>query len=120
MKNHLTITIQQRNALVEKYLWCIDAAIHRNRLLLELAHLDRDDVYQDLAIRLIRAVAGFDPEKGDLQQHIFSQLQYELLNCKSAHKRYGFKDAPHDLRGVVISLEALAESNPYWEIHIAA
>ncbi len=120
MKLKATITIRQRNALVEEYLWCIDAVIRKNQLLLELAHLDRDDVYQDLAVRLIRAVAGYDPDKGKLEQHILSQLQYEILNCKSAQRRYGFHDAPYDLRGVVISLDALAEHDPYWEIHIAA
>ena len=116
----MTITIQQRNRLVEEYLWCIDAVIRQNRLLLELAHLDRDDVYQDLAMRLIRAVAGYDPDKGLLKQHIFCQLEYELLNCKSARKCYGFKDAPYDLRGATISLDSLMEDDPYWEIRIAA
>lgn len=120
MKKQMTITIQQRNHLVEEYLWCIDTVIRQNRLLLKLAHLDRDDVYQDLAMRLIRAVAGYDPSKGQLKQHIFCQLEYELLNCKSSRRRYGFKDAPYDLRGTVISMESLMEDDPCWEIHFAA
>lgn len=88
-------------------------------MLLKLAHLDRDDVYQDLVIRLIRAVAGFDPQKGKLTTHIFHQLEYELLNCKSALKRYGFKDAPYDLRGAVLSVDSLYEDWPQWEMAIA-
>lgn len=116
----MKITIKKRNRIVEEYLWCIDRVIRQNWHLIEAAHLDRGDVYQDLAIRLIRAVAGYDPKKGKLEQHILSQLRYELLNCKSAQKRYGFKDAPYDLRGVVISLDALADGDPDWEIHIAA
>lgn len=120
MKRKMTITIQQRNKLVEEYLWCIDTVIRQNRLLLELANLDRDDVYQDLAIRLIRAVGGYDPSKGRLEKHIFCQLEYELLNCKCARKRYGFKDAPYDLRGTVISLDSLLEDDPHWEIRIVA
>ena len=119
MKRNVRITIQQRNDLVEQYLWCIDDVLQQNRLLLELAHLDRDDVYQDLAMRLIRAVAGYDLSKGQLKKHIFCQLEYELLNCKCARKRYGFKDAPYDLRGAVISLDSLMEDDPYWEIRIA-
>ena len=94
--------------------------IRRNRLLLELAHLDRDDVYQDLALRLIRAITGYDPSKGLLKTHILSQLQYELLNCKSSRRRYGFKNAPYDLRGAVVSMESLMEYDPYWESRIAA
>lgn len=120
MRKQMTITVQERNDLVEQYLWCIDTVIHQNRLLLELAHLDHDDVYQDLAMRLIRAVAGFDPQKGQLKQHIFCQLEYELLTCKSAWKRYGFTDAPYDLRGAVVSVEALEESNPLWETTMMA
>ena len=42
-----------------------------------------EDVFQQLAIRMIRAVENYDPDKGkDLEQHIFAQLQYEVLNCK--------------------------------------
>lgn len=48
---------------------------------------------------------GFDPEKGKLDQHIYSQLQYELLNCKDSRSRYGFTGAPRDLRGAVVSLD---------------
>ena len=108
MKNNYTIV--QRNEIVEEYLWCIDSVIRKNYPLMQAAHLDYDDVYQQLAIRLIRAVAGFDPKKGVLKQHIFSQLQYELLNCKSTYCRYGLTGAPRDLRGVVISLDAFREA----------
>ena len=84
-------TIAQRNALVEKYLWCIDTVIRKNRLLLRAARLEYDDVYQQLALRLIRAVSGFDPQKGTLQQHIFAQLRMELQ--KTAHSNVISLDA---------------------------
>lgn len=54
---------------------------------MKAVHLDHDDVYQQLAIRLIRCVESFDPEKGELGAHIHAQLQYELLNCKSSYRR---------------------------------
>ena len=81
MNNNYSLT--QRNELVEKYLWCIDTVIRKNRPLMRAAHLEYDDVYQQLALRLIKAVAGFDPQKGTLQQHIFAQLRMELQ--KTAH-----------------------------------
>ena len=84
-------TIAQRNALVEKYLWCIDTVIRKNRPLMRAARLEYDDVYQQLALRLIRAVAGFDPQKGALQQHIFAQLRMELQ--KTAHSNVISLDA---------------------------
>lgn len=80
MKNNYSIA--QRNAIVEANLWCIDSVIRQNRPLMRAARLEYDDVYQQLALRLIKAVAGYDPEKGRLEQHIFAQLKYELLSCK--------------------------------------
>ena len=107
MKNNYSIA--ERNRIVEENLYRINATIRRNRGLMRAARLDYDDVYQQLAIRLIRCVAGFDPEKGKLGAHINAQLQYELLNCKDSRSRYGFTGAPRDLRGTVVSLDACGE-----------
>ncbi len=105
MKNNYTVA--QRNRIVEEHLWCIDSVINENAALIRAAHLDRDDVYQQLAVRLIRAVEGFDPDKGKLDQHIFAQLRYELLNCKRTYRLTGITGAPADHRKCkVISLEA--------------
>jgi len=81
MKNNFTIS--QRNAIVENHLWCVNAVMKQNRALIRAAKLDADDVYQELALRLIRAVMSYDPEKGNLAQHIFAQLRMELQ--KTAH-----------------------------------
>lgn len=116
----LNITTAQRNAVVEKYLWCIDTVIRQNYVLMQAAHLDRDDVFQWLAMRLIRAVTNFDPDKGELEQHIFAQLKYELLNCKGSQRLYGLTKAPWDMRNAVISLDQLDESVPCWEAMLAA
>lgn len=107
MKNNYSF--DERNRIVEENLYRIDAAIRRNRALMRAARLDYDDVYQQLTIRLIRCVEGFDPEKGTLGAHINAQLQYELLNCKDSRSRYGFTGAPRDLRGAVMSLDACGE-----------
>lgn len=104
------ITIQERNRIVEEHLWCIDVVMKRNAALIKAAHLDRDDVYQQLSLRLIRAVEGFDPQKGRLNQHILAQLRYELLNCKSAYRTTGLTGAPVHFRGSnVISFEEAKE-----------
>ena len=84
--------------------------IRKNRPLMRAAQLEYDDVYQQLALRLIKAVAGFDPQKGTLQQHIFAQLKYELLNCKSACRLCGLTGAPKEYRKRdMVSLDALSE-----------
>ena len=92
-----SITTQERNALVETHLGCIWWTINKNRRLINAVGLDDEDVFQQLAIRMIRAVENYDPDKGkDLEQHIFAQLQYEVLNCKDAAKVYGIKGAGPD------------------------
>lgn len=115
------ITIQERNRIVEEHLWCIDAVMRGNAALIKAAHLDRDDVYQQLSLRLIRAVEGFDPQKGTLEQHIFAQLKYELLNCKSAYRTTGLTGAPAHFRGSnVISFETAKEEYEKRQVLMAA
>ena len=114
-------SIEQRNQLVEQYLWCIDAVIRQNYPLIVAAHLDRDDVYQSLAERLIRAIGRYDPAKGrSMKGYICDQLKYELLSCGSARSQYGFTQAPYYLRRAVISIEELTEVEPCWEYTLAA
>lgn len=99
------------------YICLADSEIEFNCEIMRLqaAHLDRDDVYQTLAIRLIRAVELYRPGPRSLKGYIFMQLRYELLNCKSSKARYGFRGAPYDLRDAVVSMDALTEADPCWE-----
>lgn len=115
------MTLSQRNTLVEKYLWCIDSVIWQNETLIIGAHLDWEDVYQSLALRLIQAIGRYDPTKGrSLKGYIFDQLKFELLTCSSPRAKYGFREAPYHLYDAVISMDSLAETDPYWESRIAA
>lgn len=119
MKNNYSIA--QRNAIVEANLWCIDSVIHQNRPLMRSARLEYDDVYQQLALRLIKAVAGYDPEKGRLEQHIFAQLKYELLSCRSAYRLCGMTGTPRSFRKRhIISIDALSEDSSLYEETLAA
>lgn len=102
MKNNYSIA--QRNAIVENHLWCIDSIIQKNRPLMRTARLEYDDLYQQLALRLIKAVTGYDPEKGALQQHIFAQLKYELMDCKAAYRLCGMTGAPRDFAEITSCL----------------
>ena len=106
----VNISVEERNKLVTSYLWCIDCVIRQNYSLVQAAHLDKDDVYQNLALRLIQAVERYRPGSRSLKGYIFAQLKYELLNCKSARARYGFCSAPYDLRGAIVSLDTLNET----------
>ena len=92
-------SIAERNKIVEEHLWCIKAVMKQNRELIRVARLDSDDVYQQLAERLIRAVRTFDPDKGDFLKYIFHQLHYELLDMKTPRALYGITKAPTQFRG---------------------
>lgn len=105
------ITTQERNDLVEAHLGCIWWTINRNRTLIRTTGLEDEDVFQQLAVRMIRAIENYDPDKGkDLEQHIFAQLQYEVLNCKDAARLYGLKGAPYGARDLTVSLDAMTEA----------
>ena len=115
MKNNYSIA--ERNRIVEENLPMIDKVICRNWSLMLAAHLDYDDVYQDLAVRLIHCVETYDPDKGTLNSHIYSQLTYELLNCKTPLKRTGITGLPYNSRwNDVLSMDALGEDNPAFAV----
>ena len=111
----VNMSVEERNKLVTSYLWCIDCVIRQNYSLVQAAHLVKDDVYQNLALRLIQAVERYRPGSRILKGYIFAQLKYELLTCKSARARYGFCSAPYDLRGAVVPLETLDRRDQYQE-----
>ena len=108
MKN--TYSIAQRNALVEEYLPCINAMMQHERKTIRSARLDPEDVYQQLALRLIKAVGNYDPDKGDLKVHIMAQLRCELRDCLHPDLRSGMTDTPADFFGKVVSLDAYRSS----------
>ena len=122
MKNKKNnISYELRNRIVEEHLPCIDTVIRQNWVLIKAARLERDDVYQQLALRLIQCVDTFDPAKGELETHIYAQLKYGLLNCKEVRRLTGITDAPKDFRkGNIISIDAIREDSDLYRDHLAA
>lgn len=109
MKN--SYSIAQRNEIVEANLWRIDKVMEQYRKQIRINRMDREDVYQQLALRLIRAVENYDSGKGKLSQHINAQLRFELLECKCPVRLYGVTDAPGDFkRDNVISFDVIREA----------
>lgn len=117
MKNGFTIT--QRNAVVEQYLWCIDTVMAQYAALTQTEPIDPDDVYQSLAVRLIRAVNSYDPRKGYLKEYILSQLQQEMVRVRSTQAVYGLTQAPANIGGAMVPLTIAAQRESYWETYIA-
>ena len=102
-KTTAEISVEERNRLVMAYLWCIDRVIRQNSRLVREVHLDKDDLYQNLAMRLIQAVESYQPGDRSLKGYIFIQLKAELLNCKNTS------------HAAVVSWEALAETELTWD-----
>ena len=106
-----TYSIDRRNEIVEQHLWCIEAVMDENAALIRAAHMDRDDVYQQLALRLIQAVAGCEMERFPVQEEIMHELHQEVFRCRSAQTLCGMTYLPSGFRrSHVISLEVLTQN----------
>ena len=102
--------IKERNRIVEGSLSLIDRVMERHGDIMKVAHMDRDDVYQQLAERLVNAVDAYIPAKGDLEGYLEIQLERELFNCAHPRRLYGMTDAPVAFRtNRVVSLDAMRE-----------
>lgn len=114
MRNNYSLA--ERNRIVEEYLPYVDKVIRKNRALMKAAKLEYDDVYQQLSLRLIRAVSTYDPDKGELGAHIWAQLRFELLNCKAPKRLCGMTGLPKDFRkGNIISIDAFYDESRLYE-----
>ena len=91
-------SIAERNKIVEEHLWCVKAVMKQNQPLIRATRLDRDDVFQQLSERLIRAVISYDPEKSPLVKYLCASLRYELLSMVKPGKLSGIKNAPKSFR----------------------
>lgn len=119
MKNNYSLA--ERNRIVEEYLPYVDHVIRRNRALMRAARLEYDDVYQQLSLRLIRAVSTYDPDKGELGAYIWAQLRFEMLNCKDPRRLCGMTELPGDFRREnIISIDAIREDSEWYEQVMAA
>lgn len=105
------LTIAERNAVVERCLPLIDRVMTDHRDLIKAARMERDDVYQQLAERMIRAVDAYIPAKGELEGYLETQLERELFNCAHPRRLYGMTDAPLALRkNRMVSLDVMRET----------
>jgi len=84
-----------RNALFEAKKNLIDRTVKKHRSLIRGAHLDEDDVRQELAIRLLKALEDYDPERcSNIDAYIALMLRYRLMHLRNNSKRHGIPKAP--------------------------
>ena len=79
-----------RNKLFSEYINVLHWTIHKNRRLLRALHLENNDVFQELAIVMLKAIDGFDNTRStSLFTHIICKLQYAVLNLRDHYKPHG-------------------------------
>lgn len=83
----------------------IGRIMRRNWPLICAMRLDRDDVYQELAIAALNAIDTFDPTRSEcIRAHIWMKLQYAILTIKRQHRPCGIT-GQSEVRTVVVSLD---------------
>ncbi len=99
--------IAERNRIVEDHLWCIDAVMAANPKAVRRTRMEREDVYQQLALRLVQAVDRFDPARAALKEYLLHELKEELLSCGMIPGRPAL---PEHAPGKIIPFEAVRRS----------
>ena len=85
----------ERNALFCEKEYMIPQTIRKHHLLLSACRLSDNDVYQELAIRLLESLDRYKPEKCEnLDAYLMLQLKYRLLHMKDCSRLYGIPLAP--------------------------
>lgn len=102
-------TVQERNEIVVSLLNDIWAVINRNRTLVIATGIDREDLYQELAIGLIRAVDTYDPAKGKIRTHAGKTMKYALMEACRKWSNGGITNGPPGVN-FTCSLDAALEN----------
>lgn len=98
------MTVIERNEIFMDNEGMIQRVIRRSWPLISAMRLDRDDVYQELALAALNAIETFDPMRSAcIQTHIWMQLQYAVLNIKRQYRPCGLTCAD-GRRPAVVSL----------------
>ena len=95
-----------RNRLFEEKSELIDQAMKRHGRVIQIYRLCREDVRQELALRMLECLDRYDFRRcPNLDAYLVEQLRYALLNQVAPSKRFGIPNAPRDYGFQVVSLE---------------
>lgn len=97
-----------RNRLFEKKQPLIGLVMNKRRSLIEAYHLCKEDVRQELALGMLRALDAYDPIRcPNLDAYLVRRLDQKLLGMLPPSKRYGVPYAPRKKGFRVDSLDAM-------------
>lgn len=89
------MTIEDRNCLFEEKKDFINVTLNKHCGLIRACGMERDDVYQELSLCLLKALEEYDPEKcPNMDAYLMLRLRYRLWNMKACSKRTGVARAP--------------------------
>jgi RNA polymerase sigma factor (sigma-70 family) len=75
------MTKEQRNTTFEEYQGIIGSTVYRHRSFLKTLQMDAEDLRQELALVLLKAIEKYDPEQGaKASTYYFKMLRYGVLN----------------------------------------
>ncbi len=84
-----------RNRLFEEKQPLIDLVMNKRRSLITAYGLCKEDVRQELALGMLRALDAYDPARcPNLDAYLVQRLNHELLRMLPPSKRYGVPFAP--------------------------
>lgn len=118
---------EERNRIFLSKAYLIDWTIRRHWTILRACRLERDDVYQELAVSLLGLLERYDPARcPNLDAWLSIQLWRDLLDLRPCGKRYGIPCAPRkgftvfsldepDSHGIIRELPDTGNyANPAW------
>lgn len=97
-----------RNRLFEEKRPLIHQVMNKRRSLIEAYGLCREDIRQNLALEMLRALDAYDPARcPNLDAYLVLRLDQELLRMLPPSKRYGIPYAPRKKGFRVDSLDTM-------------
>ncbi len=84
---------EERNDIVLKHLPLIDKVMEAHRDIVKAARTEKDDIYQQLAERMIRAVDAHDSANGEMEGYLETQLERELFKCARPRRSHARTEA---------------------------
>lgn len=86
-----------RNATFEEKEYLINNLMYRKASMMRAAHMDEEDVRQELSVRLLELLDTYDPQRcSNLDAYLTEQLKYHIINLRRASKLTGMPGAPRD------------------------
>lgn len=106
-----------RNQLFEEKLPLVDRVMKRYSWEIQIYRLCREDVWQELALRMLECLDRYDAEIcPNVDAYLVKQLRYALLHQTAPSKRYGIPNAPRGCVLQIISLEENCAETSYTEM----